>query len=91
MTAHTEAILANLGTRDIQDITAASPDFAGFYSVNANLSVSREFARDTGLTIRYPFTRDDRLPVMRNINLVPSGRMLADGGSLAPRVVACYR
>jgi hypothetical protein len=77
MTAHAEAILAILGTRDIQDITAASPDFAGLYSVNANLSVSREIARDTGLTVRYSLTRDDRLPVMRNINLVPSGRQLA--------------
>lgn len=63
----------------IQDITTASPDFASLYSVNANLSVSREIARDAAITITYLFTRGDRLPVMRNINLVPSGRQLADG------------
>ena len=63
----------------IQDITTVSPDFASLYSVNGNLAVSREIARDTALTITYLFTRGDRLPVMRNINLVPSGRELADG------------
>jgi hypothetical protein len=66
-------------TPSIQDITTVSPDFASLYSVNANLSVSREVARDTALTVTYLFTRGDRLPVMRNINLVPSGRQLADG------------
>jgi hypothetical protein len=66
-------------TPGIQDITTVSPDFASLYSVNANFSVSREVARDTALTVTYLFTRGDRLPVMRNINLVPSGRQLADG------------
>jgi hypothetical protein len=62
-----------------QDITTVSPDFANLYSVNANVSITRAFARDLALTATYLFTRGNRLPVMRNINLVPSGQQLADG------------
>lgn len=62
-----------------QDITTVVPDFANLYSINANLSVSRELARDLALTATYLYTRGNRLPVLRNINLVPSGQQLADG------------
>jgi hypothetical protein len=62
-----------------QDITTISPDFATLYSANANVSVSREITRDLAITATYLFTRGNRLPVFRNINLVPSGRVLADG------------
>lgn len=63
----------------LQDITTVSPDFASLYSANANLSISRELAPDLALTATYLFTRGNRLPVLRNINLVPSGQQLADG------------
>ncbi len=63
----------------LEDITAVSPDFASLYSANANLSISRELAQDLALTATYLFTRGNRLPVVRNINLVPSGQQLADG------------
>ncbi len=62
-----------------QDITTVSPDFATLYSANANVSVSRELSSDLAVTATYPFTRGNRLPVYRNINLVPSGLTLADG------------
>ncbi|MBN9657056.1 MAG: TonB-dependent receptor [Acidobacteria bacterium] len=62
-----------------QDITTVSPDFATLYSANANVSVSREFSSDLAVTATYLFTRGNRLPVYRNINLVPSGLTLADG------------
>jgi hypothetical protein len=63
----------------LQDITTVSPDFASLYSANANLSISREIAHDLAFTATYLFTRGNRLPVVRNINLVPSGQQLADG------------
>jgi hypothetical protein len=63
----------------LQDITTVSPDFASLYSLNANVSITREIAKDLALTATYLFTRGNRLPVMRNINLVPSGQQLADG------------
>ena len=63
----------------LQDITTVSPDFASLYSVNANVSINREIAQDLALTATYLFTRGNRLPVIRNINLVPSGQQLADG------------
>ncbi len=62
-----------------QDITTVVSDFASLYSINTNLSVSREIARNLALTATYLYTRGNRLPVMRNINLVPSGQQLADG------------
>jgi hypothetical protein len=66
----------NLG---VQSINTVSPDFSTLYSVNGNLSVSREIARDTALTMTYLFTRGDHIPIVANINLVPSGLELADG------------
>ena len=65
--------------RPLQDITTVSREFASLYSLNANASISREIARDLALTATYLFTRGNRLPVIRNINLVPSGQQLADG------------
>lgn len=63
----------------IQDITTVNPDFATLYSVNSTLSITREFAPDLAFSATYLFTRGNRLPVFRNINLVPSGQALADG------------
>jgi hypothetical protein len=65
-------------TLPIQDITTVSPDFANLYSVNANVAISREIGRDLAVTATYLYTRGNRLPVMRNLNLVPSGQQLAD-------------
>jgi hypothetical protein len=62
-----------------QDITTVSPDFSTLYSANVNVSASRELAPNLGLTATYLYTRGNRLPVWRNINLVPSGNTLADG------------
>lgn len=66
-------------TLALQDITTVSPDFATLYSGNANLSISREITKDLALTATYLFTRGNRLPVFRNINLVPTAQTLADG------------
>ena len=63
----------------IQTITTVSPDFANLYSTNANVSVSRELTKDLGLTLTYLYTRGNRLPIYRNINLGLTGRYLADG------------
>jgi hypothetical protein len=62
-----------------QDITTVDPDLATLYSANANVSVSRELSSDLAVTATYLFTRGNRLPVYRNINLIPSGLTLADG------------
>jgi hypothetical protein len=67
------------GVLPTQDITTVSPDFASLYSVNANVSISREIGRDLAVTATYLYTRGNRLPVIRNINLVPSGQQLGDG------------
>ena len=66
-------------TLPLQAITTVSPDFASLYSTNANVSLSREITSDLGVTVTYLYTRGNRLPVYRNINIVPSGNTLADG------------
>lgn len=67
------------GVTGSTDITTISPDFANLYSINANFSVSRELTPSTALSASYLFTAGKRLPVYRNINVVPSGTFLADG------------
>jgi hypothetical protein len=62
-----------------QNITTVDPNFATLYSGNANVSISRAITSDIAFTATYLYTRGNRLPVWRNINLVPSGRTLADG------------
>jgi hypothetical protein len=66
-------------TLPTQDVLAVSPDFATLYSLNANVSVSRDLGASAGITATYMHTRGNRLPVWRNINLVPSGTSLPDG------------
>jgi hypothetical protein len=67
------------GVAGSTDITTISPDFATLYSINANVSVSRELTPTTALSASYLFTGGRRLPVYRNINVVPGGTFLADG------------
>ena len=66
-------------SRSVQDITTVSPDFANLYSVNANLTLGHSFSENLGVEATYLFTRGNRLPVYRNINLIPSGQRLRDG------------
>ena len=61
------------------DITTISPNFATLYSYNANVSISQEIGAGFVATASYLYTKGTHLPVYRNINLVPSGVVLADG------------
>jgi hypothetical protein len=61
------------------DVTTVSPDFATLYSINANVSITRELTRSMSLTASYLYTAGNRLPVYRSLNVVPSGAVLADG------------
>ena len=67
------------GVTGSTDIFTISPDFANLYSINANFSVTRELSQTTALTASYLYTAGKRLPVYRNINVVPGGTFLADG------------
>ena len=67
------------GVTGSTDITTISPDFANLYSINANFSITRELTPTTALTASYLYTAGRRLPVYRNINVVPGGTFLADG------------
>jgi hypothetical protein len=67
------------GVTGSTDITTISPDFANLYSINANFSITRELTATSALTVSYLYTAGNRLPVYRNINVVPGGQFLADG------------
>ena len=67
------------GVTGSTNITTISPDFANLYSINANFSVTRELTATSALTASYLYTAGKRLPVYRNINVVPGGTFLADG------------
>ncbi len=67
------------GATGSTNITTISPDFANLYSINANLSISREITPTMALSASYLYTAGKRLPVYRNINVVPGGTFLADG------------
>lgn len=67
------------GVTGSTDITTISPDFANLYSINANFSVTREITSSMALSASYLYTAGKRLPVYRNINVVPGGTFLADG------------
>ncbi len=82
VTPNFPAILTSLPTGanlPIQSVDTVSPDFANLYSVNMNFSITHEIAPKTAITATYLFTRGNRLPIYRNINLLPSGNSLADG------------
>lgn len=82
VTPNFPSILTSLPTGTnlpIQSIDTISPDFATLYSSNFNFSITREIAPKTAITATYLWTRGNRLPIYRNINLLPSGQTLADG------------
>jgi hypothetical protein len=62
-----------------QAITTVDPKFASLYSANANFSISREITSNLGVTATYLYTKGNRLPIWRNINLGLTGNTLADG------------
>lgn len=79
-------------TLPLQDITTVDPTFATLYSANANVSLSREITSNLGVTATYLFTRGNRLPVWRNINLGLTGASLADGRPIfgGPRPISGF-
>ncbi|MFN7998443.1 MAG: TonB-dependent receptor [Bryobacteraceae bacterium] len=61
------------------DITTISPDFATLSSYNANISVSQQISATFVVSASFLYTSGNRLPIYRNINLVPNGQFLVDG------------
>ena len=62
------------------DVYTVSPDFATLYSINAQrLDHARDHVFHVDHGVSYLYTAGNRLPVYRNINVVPSGTFLADG------------
>jgi Carboxypeptidase regulatory-like domain/TonB dependent receptor len=63
----------------VQDVTTVSPDFRTLYSSNANLQITRALATHLSVSASYLFTKGTHIPLVYNINLIPSGQSLADG------------
>jgi hypothetical protein len=63
----------------VRDVIGVSPNFRTLYSSNWNVQISREITSNTSVSVSYLGTKGTRLPIYRNINLIPSGTFLADG------------
>jgi hypothetical protein len=61
------------------DVNTVAPDFSTLYSINGNVSITRELTPSMSLTGSYLYTAGNRLPVYVSLNVVPSGSFLADG------------
>ncbi|MGI8742902.1 MAG: carboxypeptidase regulatory-like domain-containing protein [Bryobacteraceae bacterium] len=72
------------------DITTVSPDFATLYSYNANFSVTHQLSNNFVVSASYLYTKGTRLPVYRNINLLPNGSFLADGRPIFSTTARVY-
>jgi hypothetical protein len=62
-----------------QSINAIDPDFATQSAWLSNVQVERALASDVAVTVGYVNSSGRGLPVLIDINLVPSGQTLADG------------
>lgn len=62
-----------------QDILTIDPNFRTLYSLNFNVTLTREITPNMSITASVLYTRGNKLPVYRNINLVPGATTLADG------------
>jgi hypothetical protein len=65
-----------------QSIYAVTPKFKNEYTWNANLQVSQQLAKNDALTVGYILTNGRNMQFLRNMNLIPSGTLLADGRPL---------
>jgi len=73
-----------------QTIYSVAPDFANLYSFNANLTITRELGHNFVASASYLYTKGTRLPVYRDLNVVPSGNFLADGRPIFSTTVRPY-
>ena len=62
-----------------QSITAVDPDFATQYAWLANVQVERELRTDMSLAVGYVNSIGGNLPVLMDVNMIPTGQTLADG------------
>ena len=62
-----------------QSITAVDPDFATQYAWLTNVQVERALRSDMSLAVGYVNSVGRNLPVLMDVNLIPTGQALADG------------
>jgi hypothetical protein len=61
------------------DVTTVDPHFRPLRATEWSAQISRQLGDNTYLALTYSGVAGTALPVYRNINVVPSGAMLADG------------
>ena len=62
-----------------QSITAVDPDFATQYAWLTNVQVERALRSDMSLAIGYVNSFGRSLPVLMDVNMIPTGQVLDDG------------
>jgi len=62
-----------------QSITAVDPDFATQYAWLTNLQVERALRSDMSIAVGYVNSIGGNMPVLMDVNIIPTGQTLADG------------
>jgi hypothetical protein len=62
-----------------QSIFAMDPDFATQYAWLTNIQIERAIGRDVSLALGYVNSIGRNLPVLMDVNIIPTGQTLADG------------
>jgi hypothetical protein len=62
-----------------QSITAVDPDFATQYAWLTNVQVERALTSDMSLAVGYVSSVGRNLPVLMDVNMIPTGQTLGDG------------
>jgi hypothetical protein len=74
--------LANLPpgfVRPTQSIVTVAPDFASQYALLTNVQLERALTQDLSVAVGYVNALGRNLPVLVDVNLVPTGQALGDG------------
>jgi hypothetical protein len=70
---------AGTAPRSSQDIVAVTPNYKNAYTINTSLQVTRGLTNNDSLTVGYVNTGARDLEFLRNMNLINSIGLLADG------------
>jgi hypothetical protein len=62
-----------------QSITAVDPDFASQYAWLTNVQVERAIRNDMSIALGYVNSIGGNLPVLMDVNMIPTGQALGDG------------
>ena len=71
--------VSTAGTLAVQSPWAVDPNFVVARTFQTNIQVERSLGRDYTASVGFIYANGDNLPVVTDVNLIPTGGLLADG------------